>query len=145
MSERIRVISPKEYELSFGPVIFEGFQKGTFIKFEYDDELTEEERGADDEVAIIVKGSSMCTMTVTLMQTSICNAQLSVLAALVTDAPGMTGAIHPLKFRDPNGFTAYAAANAWVKKKPDAEFADTPQPREWKIRIAHLKGGEGGN
>lgn len=146
MSEKLKVLSPSEYEFNFGPVIFEGYAKGTFIEIDYDEERTADETGADGETAVMVnKGAEKATITVTLMQTSICNAQLTALMNAVTHSPGMVGAIHPIGFRDPNGLTVYAGANAWISKGPDPKFADTPQPRVWKIRVPALKGGEGGN
>jgi len=91
--------------------------------------------GADGEVTRNYNPNRTGTVVVTLKQSSDDNLFLSGL--LAADELSKLGTF-PVLIKDTNGNSLYTAAEAWVQKAADAEFAKEVGDREWTIACKEL-------
>lgn len=129
MSE-VKTYFSEDVKITAGTHTLTGTAKGTFVSVkEIGDGITAED-GNDGEVARSMKRYARFEITVTLMQTSVSNDFLS--SAYALDRLAGQGMM-PVTVRDLNGTTLVTAPEAWVKKLPDADFAETSGNRSWVI------------
>ena len=125
-----RTYDPKLIVVTFGPVIFTGYNEGTFLTITRNGDNFEKSKGADGTVDRVNKNSNDFSVAVTLKQTSLTNDLLS--AILQADTVANTGK-YPLTVKDLNGTTLFFAAQAWIAKDPDNEYSDELTGREWRF------------
>jgi hypothetical protein len=135
----LHTYSGREVIFIFGPIIIEG-GKGPdeFLRIEKETNTAEDEAGVDGEVCLSIDSDNRHTIILTLMQSSIHNAQLLAMSELLRAAPGGLGAIHPVFVKNPLGAELHAGQNAWIEKPADTAFARKSGSREWRIRVASL-------
>lgn len=112
----VKTYDPKKVTVIVGPVIVTGFAESTFINIETNGDGITAVVGCDQEIVrTIAPGSILRTITLTLLQSSDSNDELSLLANM----DNQSGAgIVPLAIKDLSGRTVLAADQAWVAKKP---------------------------
>lgn len=125
--------SPDRFRIISGGHVNTGYGPGTFISVkELGDGITDVE-GADGEIVRTIRKIRRLEITITLMQSSSTNDFYS--AAYHADIASSGGGTFPMVMQDLNGTSVYEAAEAWVTKMPDADYAMSgDQTRSWVIR-----------
>lgn len=119
-----------------------GFAEGTFIVVEREADAYTKSVGSDGEVSRTRNRNLSGTITFTTMATSPVNLLLSGVA--LADENFGTG-VFPSSVSDNSGLSLHIAAESWIRKVPNAEFADERGNREWIIDCADLSMLSGGN
>lgn len=123
-------------------IIISGFADGTFVTVERDEDAFTKQVGTDGEVTRSKSNNKTGSVTITLMQSSASNGDLTVMHAL----DELTGnGVGPFLMRDGSGNSKYAAENAWIRKYPSAEYGREATGREWVIDVDKLNVAEAGN
>jgi hypothetical protein len=141
MDSTVRTYDPSKVRVLIGALVMTGFADGTFVKINRSGDAFDKKRGADGTVDRINKSAYDFEVDFSLKGTSPLNASLSGL--LATDQL-TNGAIFPLTIQDLSGNSLFEAPQAWIKKDPDQDFADSLNNRSWKIdtgAAANLIGG----
>lgn len=138
----VKTYDPKQVAVTVGGKILSGFADGTFIKVERNEQAFNQKVGVDGEGTRAKSNNKSGKVTITLMQSSSSNDDLSAFAA--ADELSNTGAV-PLSVRDQSGRTVVAALTAWVQKIADAEFAKEVMTRVWVFESDELNIFVGGN
>ena len=126
---------PKQVTVIFGGKIIQGFMDGTFITAERNEQAFNLKVGVDGSGARAKNNNRSGKVTLTLLQTSGSNDDLSSFAA--ADELSSTGAL-PLLIRDASGRTVVSALTAWVQKYANAEFAKEISNRVWVLETDEL-------
>ena len=132
---------PSQVALNVGGIDISGFAEGTFIKISRNVEAFTTVVGSDGEATRVKSVNLSGLFTCTLQQSSPSNDYLSSLAT--ADEQSSTGAV-PIYMSDINGTTVASCKIGWIKKKPDSEFANTNENREWIIETGNLQYNVGG-
>ncbi len=141
-----KVYNGDEVIVVFGPVLIQsGRGPEEFVRIESESNITEDDVGVDGEVVVSRSQDKRATITITLMQTAAANAELSVIANTLRNAPSGIGGFHPVLIKDLNGVSLHTAINGWIQKEPDVAYAKAPGTREWELRVATLVRADGGN
>jgi hypothetical protein len=138
----VRTYDPGEYLISFAGIQLTAIGPDTFIAAARNEEGWTPTVGAGGEVARTRNRNTMGRVTVTLLQTSPENAQLSAIAQL--DAQTGEG-IGALFIKDRIGQTVVHADQAWIVKKPDVTRAKVAGVTEWLFECGSLDTFSGGN
>jgi len=127
--------NPKQVTLSLGAKTMTGFMDGTFILAERNDQAFHLKVGSDGEGARAKSADQSGKVTLTLLQTSPSNDDLSAFA----NADELSGAGEfPLLLRDASGRTLMSAVTAWIQKFANTEFAKEVVGRQWVIETDQL-------
>lgn len=138
----MRTYSPKKVQVVVADQLLTGFAKGSFVVVEKKEDDFETEVGSDGEGARTQSADESGSVTITLMQTSASNDILSNLR----DVDKASGAnVFNLMIKDGSGRTIISAAEAWIRKVPNSDFADKKTDRAWVIDSAILIHQLGGN
>lgn len=124
----VRTYDPNSIIVSFMGKTLAGFAEGSFLKIKRSGDMFTKVKGADGSVDRINNNAFDFEVTLSLKQTTPSNTLLSGIAAadqLLNKGVGM------LIIKDNAGTTLFTAAQAWIRKDPDADFADKLSPREW--------------
>lgn len=137
----VRTYDPSKVSIVFGAATLTGFSDGTFVKIKRSGDVFEKKRGADGTVDRIAKSVGDFEVEVTLKQTSPLNAILS--GILASDMKSNDGILN-LSVTDLSGASLFAASQAWIRKDPDTDYADSLGSRTWTFDTgagANLVGG----
>jgi hypothetical protein len=138
-------LDPKEQTIEIaGLTIENGFADGEFLKIEFMSPLFSSKVSADGEVTRVKLHDERAKVSLTLMQSSEHNAELSALATLDKLAPNGAG-VGPFLMRDRNGTTNLAGPECWVSERPAVSLDKEPTTRTWIIEVAKCRGVIGGN
>ena len=137
-----KTYSAKKVLVSFAGKILTGMADGSFIAVSRNNDSFMLMVGSDGEAARAANADRSGTVTLTLMQTSPSNDDLSAL--LNTDELTNTGT-GALFIKDASGRTLVSAVEAWIRKPADAEFARELGGREWTFETGDLSIFNGGN
>lgn len=109
-------------------VLFTGYMDGSKVTAEYDEDAVTKHTGDDGDVSLVLNCNRGASISVSLVQGSPNNRQLSNLTpnGLQDYLP-----IGSLQFDDLNGSTHIKAVEAWIKKSAKIEFAKTITGRLW--------------
>lgn len=107
-----------------------GFGDGTFVKITRAGDAFDKKRGADGTVDRINKSIYDFEVEFVLKRTSPFNGLLS---ALLAADQALSNGIFPLFIKDLSGMSIFSATQAWIKKDPEVEYADTLGNYTWKI------------
>ena len=130
MAGKVGTYFPDKITVIWGPIIFAGWAKGSFVKVGKPEvKQVSSTQGADGHVARAVRGHQpLRPVSCTLLQTSDTN--LLLMAQVELDRK--TGlAVYPLTIKDLAGTTLYEADQAWIAERPEGEFAQDATNREW--------------
>lgn len=133
---------PKLFSIICGAKIISGFADGTFIKLERNQQAFQLKMGTDGEGTRAKSNDNSGKVTITLMQSSASNDDLSSFAQ--ADALANAG-VFPMFIKDGSGSTIAASVTAWIQKLPDSEFSNEAQSRVWVIETDNLELFVGGN
>lgn len=133
---------PKQFSIIVGGKIITGFADGSFIKLERNQQAFMLKMGTDGEGTRAKSNDNSGKITITLMQSSSSNDDLSSYA--IADQLNNSGVV-PVFLRDGSGRTVASAATAWVQKLPDSEFSNEAQTRAWILETDGLDYFVGGN
>ncbi len=132
----VKTYNPKDVLIIVGPVIVEGYADGTFVNVARDNPSWSKAIGSDGEGARARSNDQGGSVTITLMQTSASNPQLSALSLL--DEQTGDGVV-PLLVTDRSGTSLFEAETAWIEKPADSAFGREIENREWVIQTDNLK------
>lgn len=138
----LKTYDPKQVAVIIGGKIMRGFADGTFVKVERNEQGFNLKVGVDGEGTRAKSNNRSGKITITLMQSSDSNDDLSAFAA--ADELSNTGAV-PVLIKDASGSSLFSAVTAWVQKYADAEYAKEAGPRTWVLESDEILMFEGGN
>lgn len=139
----VKTYSPDRVIMTFGAHTIKGYADGTFVSIEQASDGITSEAGADGEVARAMSTDKRMKVTMTLQQTSESNDVLS--DAYDRDQITRGAYILPITIEDKRGTSLFSAAQAWIVRKPNAEFGKELATREWVIETASADYTVGGN
>lgn len=137
-----KTYNPKRVIVTYRGALITGFADGSFVSVERATDSFSTQAGADGEVARVASADKSGTVRITLLQTSASNDFLS--ASLREDELTNQGG-GPLMIKDANGRTLVVAADAWIQRAPNIEFAKEGTAREWTFGCAKIEESVGGN
>ncbi len=137
-----KTYDPKEFSVIVGGHIVGGYDDGTFIKAERNEDMWTTKVGADGEGARAKSNNKSGTVEVTLLQSSGSNDVLSGFA--LADELNNGGQV-PVLIKDANGTTVVSAETAWIKKMPAVEGGKEIGNRVWVLETDNLNMLVGGN
>ncbi len=143
MAMESKQLDARDYIVTWGEIILDGFADGTIITIAYDTEAVVKTQGAQGFTVAMVSAKDGGKITVVLSQASPINDRLSAIAALQR-RKGIGLIKKPIVVAHKNGTTLAVGAEAWIMKVPDAPLADTHQNRDWAFDVAHLDAFIGG-
>lgn len=117
-------------------VRFTGYMDGTFVAADYDEDHVTKHIGAQGEVSLVLNANESGTVTVTIVQGSETNDELSV---LIPNASLNRLPLGVLEFVDLNGTTQIESNEACIKKTASVEFGKDIAARQWVFECADLK------
>lgn len=141
MAQQPATYDPDKVSVIVGAQIITGFEKGTFVEFDFDEDHFTKKVGIGGDVTRTKNGNFTGKLKLTLQQASPSNDYLSGLAALDRTAGG---GVVPFMIRDQNGTTLVSCAASWVQKTARAGFADEDSAREWTLDTAQVAAFVGG-
>jgi hypothetical protein len=133
---------PKQVAVIIGGKIISGFADGTFVKVERNEQAFNLKVGVDGEGTRAKSNNLSGKITLTLMQSSSSNDDLSAFAA--ADEAANAGAV-PAYVNDKSGRSIFTALTAWVQKYADAEYAKEVMTRTWVLETDELVMNVAGN
>ena len=107
---------PKKVLVTFGPVLFSGFADGTFINAARNNQGVNLAVGSTGDAARAISNDKSGIVTLTLLQSSTVNGQMSAIAKL---DEGSGDGVHPLFIKDLRGLDLVKAGAAWIQKIAD--------------------------
>lgn len=116
-------------------VQFVGYMDSTFITAEFDEDHVTKHVGGQGEVSFVLNANKGGVVTVTLVQGSPSNDQLS---NLVPDADRNRLPVGVLTFEDLNGTTKVKSKEACIKRTSNVEFGKDLSARAWAFECADL-------
>lgn len=139
-----RIYDSNEVAASFAGIPIEEPVEGEFLTITWTSDAFTTTVGSRGEVARSKTNDNRATIEIRLMQTSPTNTALSGVWLADKNAPGGAG-IGGLLVTDLNGLSLYVAGNAWIRRSPDASFANEPGERVWTLECDNLRDFTGGN
>ncbi len=121
---------------------FLGFMDDSFIEVEFDEDAVTKHVGADGTVTYVLNADKTATLTLSIVQGSVTNDQLS---KYVPDARRNYMPVGTLNFADLNGFTLVADTNTVIKKTPKIVFSKGVQGRSWVFILGNAEINAGGD
>lgn len=140
----LKKYNPKKINGGWNGVPFLGYMDGTFIEVEFAEDAVTVHVGSQGDVSVVLNANRMATVTVTLIQGSPTNDQLS---RLVPDARLNSLPTGPFSMSDLNGTTLVSGKDAFIRKTAKIEFGKTITGRQWVFVIpeAEIFVGQGGD
>lgn len=133
---------PGKVAVIVGAKILSGYSDDAQVSIERMTATFAESVGSDGHVTRSASRDYRGTITVTLMQSSPSNDDLTALA--LADELNGSG-MFPVIVRDASGTTICSGDAAWVTQIASAEFGRSISNRTWTIRVATLVMNVGGN
>lgn len=140
----LKKYNPKKINGNWNGIQFLGYMDGTFVEAEYAEDQMTTHVGSQGDVTYILNANQLATVTITLIQGSPTNQQLSNLVPSATRNVVPTGAF---SLTDLNGATVISGANAAIRKTAKIEFGKNLTGRQWVFVIpqATIVVGAGGD
>lgn len=124
----VKTFDPKMIVITFGSIPISGYAEGTFVSVNRSGDAFAKRKGAGGDVERINKNQGDFEVTVTLLQTTPTNKELT--AVLAADQVTNAG-VFPLTIKDLLGETLFFAPQAWIRKDPEWEDGDDLNSRAW--------------
>ena len=124
----VKTFDPKMIVITFGSIPISGYAEGTFVSVNRSGDAFAKRKGAGGDVERINKNQGDFEVTVTLLQTTPTNKELS--AVLAADQVTNAG-VFPLTIKDLLGETLFFAPQSWIRKDPEWEDGDDLNSRAW--------------
>lgn len=133
---------PKQVSCIVGGKILSGFADGTFIVVERNEQAFNLKVGVDGEGTRAKSNNKSGKITITLMQSSASNDDLSAIAA--ADELSNAGVV-PFYMKDNSGRSVCTALSSWIQKYANSEFAKETTTRQWVLETDDIEIFIGGN
>jgi len=134
--------NPSDILVVIAGIPITGYVEGTFVSIARENDSYTRGTGADGGHWRAKSNDKSAIITLTLLQTSLSNAELSALSKL-DEADG--AGVGPLLIKDNGGLSLYTAESCWIAKPADVEFAREVTDREWQIHTNVLEMLSAGN
>ncbi len=138
----VETYDPKKVFVIVGGQHITGFQDGSMVTVERNEDAWTLQMGTDGYGTRSKSNNRSGRITINLMQTSGSNFILSNLAQL--DELGNGGVVEVM-VQDSNGKSLHVMQEAWVVKRPSAEYGKEATNREWIFESDALEHTVGGN
>lgn len=138
----VSTYDPGKVSVIIGAKILSGFSDDAQVTIERMSATFNESVGSDGQVTRSASRDYRGTITVTLMQSSPSNDDLTALA--LADELNGSG-MFPVIVRDASGRTVCTGANCWLTQVSNVELGRSITNRTWTIRVATLVMNVGGN
>lgn len=135
MSGLVKSYDPKKVIITFKGTPISGFADGTFIQIAFASDTWTKSVGADGEVARGLSNDATAEITLTLMQTSPSNTNLSTIAT--QDRLFGTG-VGEFSMTDLYGNALVFFSQGWIKKNPDVERAKELSNVAWVFETGQV-------
>ncbi|CAM6004896.1 unnamed protein product [Sphagnum balticum] len=129
--------APDDVTVTVGTQIVSGFQEGTFVEAERDQDTSEISTGSDGEATLVISPVQKGKIKITLQQASPQNDYFNTLFQALQQKT-LTTAVIPVRVADKNGTTVVQCQQAVVNKPVKVSFADKPEGREWTFITGYL-------
>lgn len=121
--------SPQDIVPSWGSLILDDFQDGTFIVGTRAEDGVTSHVGSTGAVTATLNANRMGNITATIVQQSTINTALYKSVEKQERTRKLDK--RPFQITDLTGFVLVSAPNAWIRKMADPEFAKESGPRVW--------------
>ena len=138
----VKTYSAADVSIIVGGIPITGLADGTFVTIVRDNPSFTSLTGSDGEGARAQSSDKSGTITLTLMQTSASNDELSAIEAL--DELTRDGVV-PVMVKDNSGRTVASAQTAWIEKPADIELGRELSNREWVLKTDNISMNVAGN
>ena len=135
LSNRATSFNPAETDVIVGGITITGFQEGTGIEIERDEDTFSKVTGSNGEVSRIMRNNRGAKIVLTLLQGSESNLSLSNFHNI--DENTGAGSV-PVIVKDNSGGSVHEATSAWVLKPAKANYGTAHEARVWTIDCAQL-------
>lgn len=146
MTTRVSTYDPAKVQVVVGGAIITGFAPGRMIQYRDDGPVISDDEGVDGESVRWRRLNPFGTLTLFLSQASGANFILSSL--LNVDRITLAGIV-PVMVQDRSAGrtpgilgggtsgipTRIIAGNGWIMNQPDMVWGDSPESRQWDIRV----------
>ena len=140
MTAQVDTIDPKEVTVMVNGNVLAGFSADKIV-IPRERNQSEDEVGADGDVARRITNDKRGSFVVTLLETSKSNLVLTALAR----ADELSGnGIFPVVVKNNRGQDLYIGASCWIQKMPDAAHGAAVNSRQWTIRTNNMNMTVGG-
>ena len=139
----LKQFDPSQVSIVFAGIPLSGFADGDFVVIEANEDSFSLAMGTDGEGTRSKSNNRSGRVTISTMQSSDVNLQLSTLHN--ADILGQGDGVGPLQVKDNSGTSLYVAQNAWITRPPGSTFSRTAQQRQWIIESEELVHNVGGN
>lgn len=139
---KLSTYSPLDVKMIFKGIEAKGFKKGTFIKVTRNTPVWSTQIGADGEVTRVQTGDDTGMVEMTLQAASPTNKAFSLV--IQSDRQNRDG-VGVCSVRDLNGLDIHTSEEAFIMSSPDAEYAEEPGDRVWKIFCTNIFSFSGGS
>lgn len=127
--------------MTFAGIVIYGYAEGTMISAERNTDTFTLKQGTQGDGTRVRSRDRSGKVTFNIQGPSSCNDLLS--ARIVLDELSGLGK-GPLLIKYHGGTDLVTAANAWLTRPANLEYADDPSPREWVVEAHELKMNIGG-
>ena len=117
----MKTYDPNQFDVIFAGYRLSGFAEGSMISLTHEANSFTDKIGVDGGVTRERSADKRATLTVSLMQTSESNEDLSALYNADRDAANGSG-VGELRIVDRAGTTVFEAAKAWIQKAKAGEI-----------------------
>lgn len=131
----VKTYDPKLVSVIVGGKIMSGYADGTFVLVERNEAAFALKVGVDGEGTRAKSNNRSGKITITLMNSSKSNDDLSTFAA--ADELSNSGAV-PVMVKDNSGRSLYACETAWIQKYANGEYAKEANGRTWVLETDAL-------
>lgn len=135
MDKTVRTYDASQVKIVVGAFTLNGYADGTFVTIKRNGDAFDDKTGADGTVDRINKNNYSFEVEVSIKRTSPWNSKLSEL--LAADQAGNVGIVQ-IAITDLSGQaqapSVFFAPQAWIKKDPDTEYADSLGNYKWTFR-----------
>ena len=140
----LKKYNPKKINGGWNNIPLLGYMDGTFVEIEFAEDAVTTHVGSQGDVSVVLNANRMATVTVTLIQGSPTNDQLS---KQVPDARANRLPTGTFSMKDLNGTTLVSGKNAFIRKTAKIEFGKNVTGRQWVFVIpeAEIFVGQGGD
>lgn len=145
MAKKLKVYSANAVGCNFAGIdLASGRGDSDFVAITHPEESYTYKQGHDGEGTRSATGATYAEVNITLMQTSAGNAALSAIHQGDIKTEGGEG-IAPILIRNRQGLSIFAAAEAWITKTPDENYAKEAGTVVWTVGChnpQHFIGGQ---
>lgn len=135
----MRRYDPSQVKCAFGGVVISGYQDGTFVEVERNEDQYTVQVGSLGDVTRTRNRNRTGKITITLMQHAPTNDLLESLLVLDETGDLLSSAPKPLIIKDLSNGMLCLAPESWITKTPKIERGKESMGVQWVFECAHLQ------